>query len=486
MKKHNEQNKNLPSLTGKLPPQAIDLEEAVLGAIILEKEAITMVGSILNPNLFYKEAHKVIYEAIQRLYSDSRPIDLLTVTNELRKMGKLEIAGGAFYIAELTSKVSSSAHIEEHCRILQQQYMKRESIAFGAELMRLSFDDTTDTFDIIEKGTEYTLKMTGMVDNGRMVTVKSAMMEFLEGLGRNMNRKEGELAGITSGINAVDRITGGWKHPDLIVIAARPGQGKTSIAIRCLISAAKIGIPVGIFSLEMSAQQLVARMAAQTYRICSVQDLKNGNISQDKFDYLVRKADLVANLPIQMDDTAGIYISQMRAKAHVMVRRQGVKMIVVDYLQLIQAEEGSGNREQQISSIARALKKLAKELEVPIIALAQLSRAVETRGGDRRPQLSDIRESGQIEADADVIAFLYRPEYYGIMQDEAGNSLAGVAELIFAKHRDGPLDSAVMRFLGHFTDFEDISSFEPITPQNEIGYTSPKNFRNDGTNDFAF
>jgi replicative DNA helicase len=470
---------------GKIPPQAIELEEAVLGAIMLEKTAITLVGALLKPDIFYKEQNRLVYQAIVELDKKSDPIDLLTVTDMLRKMGLLDLAGGPIYVTELTSGVSSSANIEYHTRLLQEAWMKRESIRFAQKLLQTSFDDTSDPFDIVDLGTQYVLDMTSSLDNGKTVEFKPAVMEYLEELGIKMNMK-GEVTGIPSGIKAVDKAFGGWQNQDLIIIAARVAMGKTSFVTRSLISAAKAGFPVAMFSLEMSNKQLIDRILGQELRIVGASRLKKGDIREYEFNAIIQRANDIYNLPIYIDDTAGIRLSEIRAKAYNLVRTKGVKMIAIDYLQLVTADD-KGIREQEISSISRGLKKLAKELNVPIIALSQLSRAVETRGGDKRPQLSDLRESGAIEQDADIVCFLYRPEYYNIMVDADGNSTEGIAELIPAKNRNGGNDPILMKWIGQYTDFQDLPETDGTEPFNpEIFDTGYANRFNSDTDNLKF
>lgn len=460
---------------GKLPPQETDLEEAVLGAIMLEKHAMTLVGALLKPHIFYKDANKLIYEAIQELDHKSDPIDLLTVTNMLKKQGKLEEAGGAYYITQLTSGVSSSANIEYHTRLLQEAWMKRESIRFAQDLIQIGFDSTSDPFDIIDIGTKYVLDMTSQLDNGKTTELRPAIRTYIEELAVKMNI-EGDITGAPCGILSIDRVTGGWQNTDLVIVAARPAMGKTAFVLRSAISSAKAGFPVALFSLEMSRSQLIDRIVGQELRIAGASDLKRGRISQTQYESIIARIQSIYELPIFIDDTPGIRLSEIRAKCYSLVRNKGVKKIIIDYLQLVTADD-SGNREQQISSISRGVKKIAKELNVPIILLSQLSRAVETRGGDKRPQLSDLRESGAIEQDADMVAFLYRPEYYNIMEDEEGRSTAGLAEFIIAKNRAGAIDTLLMEFIGKYTDFQDLKDDPFPTPVqnseiNDISYAN--------------
>ncbi|MGY6523098.1 MAG: replicative DNA helicase [Mongoliitalea sp.] len=454
---------------GKLPPQALDLEEAVLGALMLEKEALTNVVDLLKTESFYKEAHKVIYQAILDLFSESQPIDMLTVTNQLRKTGKLELAGGAFFITELTSRVSSAANIEYHARIIMEQSMKREMISIASEIQRDAYEDTTDVFELLDKMEQSLFEISEKNIRKNYSDMRSIMKEAILELEAKKGQKDG-LTGVPSGFTALDRVTSGWQKSDLVIIAARPAMGKTAFVLSVLRNAAvDHERPVAIFSLEMSSIQLVNRLISSEAELDS-EKIKKGTLAEYEWQQLVHKTGKLSKAPLFVDDTPALSILELRAKCRKLKAQHDIQLIVIDYLQLMSGDSksggGGGNREQEIASISRGLKKLAKELSVPVIALSQLSRAVETRGGDKRPQLSDLRESGAIEQDADMVMFLYRPEYYGITEDEDGHSTMGVGEVIIAKHRNGSLENVKLRFIGKYTKFTDLEMNVPYKPQD--------------------
>ncbi|MGY6559987.1 MAG: replicative DNA helicase [Nitritalea sp.] len=457
-----------PVPTGKIPPQAVELEEAVLGALMLEKDALTEVVDILKPESFYKDAHKAIYSAILDLFTESSPIDLLTVTNQLRKSGQLEIAGGAFKVAELTSKVSSAANIEYHARIITEQAMKREMISIASEIQRDAFEETTDVFELLDKMEQSLFEISEKNIRKNYSDMRSIMKEAILELEAKKGQKDG-LTGVPSGFTALDRVTSGWQKSDLVIIAARPAMGKTAFVLSTLRNAAvDHNRPVVIFSLEMSSVQLVNRLISAEAELDS-EKIKKGTLADYEWEQLVHKTSKLAKAPLFVDDTPALSVLELRAKCRKLKAQHDIQMIVIDYLQLMSGDSknSGGNREQEIASISRALKKIAKELSVPVIALSQLSRAVETRGGDKRPQLSDLRESGAIEQDADMVMFLYRPEYYGITEDE-GMSTAGVGEVIIAKHRNGSLDTVKLRFIGKYTKFADLDLNVPYQPSEAL------------------
>ncbi|MEX2594191.1 MAG: replicative DNA helicase [Anditalea sp.] len=455
---------------GKLPPQAIDLEEAVLGALMLEKDALTAVVDILTAESFYKDSHKEIYQAILDLFNASEPIDLLTVTNQLRRNGKLEIAGGAYFITELTSRVSSAANIEYHARIITEQSMKREMIQIASEIQRDAYEDTTDVFELLDKMEQSLFEISENNIRKNYADMRSIMREAITELESKKGQKDG-LTGVPSGFTALDRVTSGWQKSDLVIIAARPAMGKTAFVLSVLRNAAvDHNRPVAIFSLEMSSIQLVNRLISSEAELDS-EKIKKGNLADYEWEQLIHKTSKLSSAPLFVDDTPALSILELRAKCRRLKAQSDIQLIVVDYLQLMSGDSKGnmgGNREQEISSISRALKKIAKELSVPVIALSQLSRAVETRGGDKRPQLSDLRESGAIEQDADIVMFLYRPEYYGITEDEEGHSTAGLGEVIIAKHRNGSLQNVKLRFIGKYTKFTDIEMNVPYQPQEAL------------------
>jgi replicative DNA helicase len=452
---------DLSTQLGKVPPQALELEEAVLGALMLEKDALSQVIEILKPEIFYKDAHREIYAAIKDLFENSEPVDILTVTNKLRKNGKLEFVGGAYYIAGLTSRVNSSANIEYHSRLITEMAIKRELIRISSEIQRDAFEDSTDVFELLDKAEQSLFDVSETNIRKNFDNMRSLMNDAIKELEFKKNQKDG-LTGIPSGFTALDRITSGWQKSDLVIIAARPGMGKTALVLSALRNAAvEFDRPVAIFSLEMSAVQLVNRLISAEAEL-EGDKIKKGNLEDYEWEQLVYKTSKLTEAPIFIDDTPALSILELRAKARRLVSQHQVQLIVVDYLQLMTGDRSkgasTGNREQEIASISRALKNIAKELSVPVIAISQLSRAVETRGGDKRPLLSDLRESGSIEQDADMVLFLYRPEYYGITEDESGISTKGLGEVSIAKHRNGSTGTVNLKFIGHLTKFVDLDS----------------------------
>jgi len=443
---------------GKLPPQAPDLEEAVLGALMIEKDALTSVVDVLKPQSFYKDAHREIYQVILDLFSDSQPVDLLTVTQRLRSSGKLEMAGGPFYVATLTERVNSAANIEFHARIIAEQAIKRELIGVASEILRDGYEDTTDALQLLDKAQQHLFNVSESNIRKSVADMRSLMQQAIKELEAKKDHKDG-LTGVPSGFTALDRVTSGWQKSDLVIIAARPAMGKTAFVLSALRNAAvEFNMPAAIFSLEMSAVQLVNRLISAEAELES-EKIKKGNLAAYEWEQLHVRIRRLEAAPIFIDDTPGLSILELRAKCRRLKQQHDIQLIIIDYLQLMSGDlsnrGGGGNREQEIASISRALKNIAKELNVPVIALSQLSRAVETRGGDKKPQLSDLRESGSIEQDADMVMFLYRPEYYGITEDEEGNPTAGIGEVIIAKHRNGSLDTVGLKFIGKYTKFMD-------------------------------
>ncbi len=481
-------SQDLGASLGKVPPQAVDLEEAVLGALMLEKDALTNVIDILKPDTFYKDNHKEIYASIVDLFNNSEPVDLLTVTNHLRKKGKLEFVGGAYYITELTSRVNSAAHIEYHSRIIIEKAIKRELIRVASEIHKEAYEDTVDVFALLDKTEQALFDVSEINIRKNYADMRSIMHEAILELEIKKQQADG-LTGIPTGFTALDRVTSGWQKSDLVIIAARPGMGKTAFIVSAMRNAAvDFNKAVAIFSLEMSSIQLVNRLISAEAELES-DKIKKGNLEDYEWEQLIHKTAKLSDAPIFIDDTPALTILELRAKARKLVAQHGVELIIIDYLQLMSGDNsrgggGQGNREQEIAAISRSLKNIAKELNIPIIALSQLSRAVEVRGGDKRPQLSDLRESGSIEQDADMVLFLYRPEYYGITADEDGNSVQGVGEVIIAKHRNGSLDTSKLKFIGKFTKFCDLDSGSQYG-----GFPSGDNFEgqfNQETNTITF
>lgn len=456
----NTQSLHLANQLGKVPPQVIELEEAVLGALMIEKDALNDVIDILKPNSFYKPAHQEIYQAIFELFSESQPVDMLTVTQQLRKMAKLEMVGGPSYIMKLTSLVNSAANIEYHARIITEQAIKRDLIAISSEIQKEAFEDSSDVFTLLDKAEQALFDISESNIRKNYADMRSIMQEAIRELEARRDQKDG-LTGVPTGLTALDRVTAGWQKSDLIILAARPAMGKTAFSLSVLRNAAiDFGKGVAFFSLEMSAVQLTNRLISAEAELES-EKIKKGQLADWEWEKLYAKIGAIAEAPIFIDDTPAISILELRAKCRRLKAQHDIQMVVIDYLQLMTGNVGKGaggNREQEIASISRALKQLAKELDVPVIALSQLSRAVETRGGDKRPQLSDLRESGSIEQDADMVLFLYRAEYYGITEDAAGNPTAGVGEVMIAKHRNGSLADIPLRFIGKYTKFDNLET----------------------------
>lgn len=445
---------------GKLPPQVIELEEAVLGAMMIDKKGVDDVIDILQPDAFYKEAHKHIFEAIFQLFTDSQPVDLLTVSAQLKKNAKLELAGGDFYLIQLTQKISSSAHIEFHSRIILQKFIQRSLIRISSEIIEESYDETTDVFDLLDKAESKLYEVTQGNIKRSSETAQSLVSQAKKRI-EEIAGKEG-LSGIATGFEKLDKITSGWQPSDLIILAARPGMGKTAFVLSMARNVAiDFGHPVALFSLEMSSVQLITRLISSETGLSS-EKLRTGKLEQFEWEQLSIKVKNLEKAPLFIDDTPSLSIFDLRAKSRRLASQHGIKLIIVDYLQLMTAGgsngKGGGNREQEISTISRNLKALAKELSVPVIALSQLSRAVESRPGHKRPLLSDLRESGAIEQDADIVSFIYRPEYYKLEEwdDDESSPTQGQAEFIIAKHRNGSLENVRLKFIGNLGKFDNL------------------------------
>ena len=447
---------------GKIPPQALELEEAVLGAMLIDKKGVDEVIDILQPDAFYKTSHQLIFEAIYQLFQDSQPIDLLTVSSELRKKGKLEAVGGEFYLVQLSQRVASSAHIEFHARIILQKFIQRSLIKISSEIIESAYKESTDVFDLLDEAESKLYDVTQGNIKKSSETAQNLVLEAKKKI-EEISKRDG-LSGVSTGFEKLDKLTSGWQPSDLIIIAARPGMGKTALTLSMARNIA-VGkqIPVAFFSLEMSSVQLITRLISSETGLSS-EKLRTGKLADHEWQQLNVKVTDLEKAPLFIDDTPSLSIFDLRAKARRLSSQYGIKLIVVDYLQLMTAGASSktGNREQEISTISRNLKALAKELNIPVIALSQLSRAVETRGGTKRPMLSDLRESGAIEQDADIVSFIYRPEYYNIDEwdDDERTPSEGQAEFIVAKHRNGGLDNIRLKFVGHLGKFEDLDSFD--------------------------
>ena len=457
---------------GKVQPQAIPLEEAVLGAILIDKNALPTVLDILQPDSFYVPAHQEIYRGMLQLFEKTHPIDILTMHEELKLLGKLDDIGGSSYLVDLTNKVASSANIEYHARIISQKHIQRELIRVSTQIINDSYDETKDVFELLDDAERNLFDITqqnlnrGYEQIGSLAIKAQKQLELLA-------QKSDSLTGVPTGFTELDRLTSGWQKSDMIIIAARPGMGKTAFTLSIAKNAAlDHNKGVAIFSLEMSSLQLVQRLISMEAEIQS-QQLRNGQLKPHEWQQLHSAVEKLADIPIFIDDTPAINIFELRAKCRRLKMQHDIQLVVIDYLQLMSGnvdQKRSGTREQEISSISRALKGMAKELNIPVIALSQLSRAVETRGGEKRPQLSDLRESGAIEQDADIVSFIYRPEYYDITESE-GASLKGVAEIIVAKHRNGATDTVQLRFIDQYAKFTNADEFD-FSSLKDLNYPS--------------
>ncbi|SMC43260.1 replicative DNA helicase [Moheibacter sediminis] len=470
---------------GKIPPQAVDLEEAVLGAMMIDKKGIDEVIDVLTPQVFYKIAHQTIFAAIQKLFHNTQPIDLLTVSNELRNEGKLDLVGGDYYLVQLTQKVSSSAHIEYHSRVLTEKYIFRRLIEISNNVIEKAYDDTSDVFDLLDFSESQLFEITEGGIKKSFTDSNTLVRQAIDKI-KAMSEKEG-MSGVPSGFERIDKITSGWQESDLVILAARPGMGKTAFILSMARNmAVESQVPVAVFSLEMSSVQLITRMISSETGIDS-EKLRKATLQDHEWKQLYTKVKALEDAPLYIDDTPALSVFDLRAKARRLVSQHGVKLIVIDYLQLMTIGGGksNGNREQEISTISRSLKSIAKELNIPVIALSQLSRAVETRGGSKRPLLSDLRESGAIEQDADIVSFIYRPEYYKleVWDDENATPCAGQAEFIIAKHRNGALDNVRLKFVQNQAKFANLEEDSPFG--GDFEFQSSMNKSNSGNEEIG-
>ena len=456
---------------GHLQPQATDIERVVLGALMIDKDAFSIISEIVRPETFYEPRHQKIYQAIQTLNMQEKPVDIMTVTEQLKRDGVIEEVGGAPYIVELSAHVASSAHIEYHAHILAQKFLARQLISFTGRIQEKAFDETVDVEELMQEaeGNLFEISQKNMrQDYTQIDPVIDQAIEILQKASANT----GGLTGVPTGYNKLDEYTSGWQASDLVIIAGRPAMGKTSFALSLAKNiAVDFREPIAFFSLEMNNVQLVNRLISNTCEVAGNKIL-NGQLTPDEWERIDKNLRKLQGAPIYIDDTPGLSIFELRTKARRLVREKGVKVIMIDYLQLMNANGMRfGNRQEEVSTISRSLKGLAKELNIPVLALSQLSRNVESREGidGKRPQLSDLRESGAIEQDADMVLFVHRPEYYRIFQDEKGNDLRGKAQIIIAKHRKGATGDVLLTFRGEYTRFQDPDdSYVPPTEGGEI------------------
>lgn len=456
---------------GHLQPQALDLEKLVLGALMVDRDAFSMVSETLRPETFYEPRNQKIYHAIQTLNIEEHPVDIATVTEQLKKEGTLEEVGGPMYVLELSHNVVSSANIEYHSKILAQKYLARQLISYASKIETQAFDATIDVDDLMQTAEKDLFDLSQRNIRSDYTQIDPVVKQAVDILTRASANTSG-MTGIPSGFTKLDELTAGWQKGDLAIIAGRPAMGKTSFALSVAKNiAVDYKRPVAFFSLEMNKVQLANRLISNTCEIDGSKIL-NGQLTPDEWERLDRNLSKLQGVPLFIDDTPGLSIFELRTKARRLVREQGVELIMIDYLQLMNANGARfGNRQEEVSTISRSLKGLAMELDVPIIALSQLNRTVENREGreGKRPQLSDLRESGAIEQDADIVLFVHRPEYYRIFEDEHGNDLHGMAQIIIAKHRKGAIDDVLLRFQGQYTRFDNPDSNSPAPPASEGG-----------------
>ncbi|MDB2675648.1 replicative DNA helicase [Flavobacteriales bacterium] len=457
--------KVLSSPDGKLPPQALELEQAVLGALMIDNDALSNSIELLKPESFYQTEHQKVFSAIEDLFNSTQPVDILTVTNLLKQKGELRDVGGAAFVSKLTERVASAANIETHARIIAQKFIQRELIRISSTTIKDAYDDTTDVFDLLNAAEQGLFEISEGNIRKNYDKMSTLIRQALEQIEEIKNKEDG-LSGVPSGFSDLDRVTSGWQKSDLVILAARPGMGKTAFVLSMARNTAvQFKKPVAVFSLEMSSVQLVNRLISSESGI-PAEKLRKGNLEDHEWIQLNQQITSLSEAPLFIDDTPALTVFELRAKCRRLVRNNGVEMVIIDYLQLMHAGNSnkSGNREQEISTISRSLKSIAKELNIPIIALSQLSRAVETRGGDKRPMLSDLRESGAIEQDADIVCFIYRPDYYGFTEwpdTSPGQDpdCQGQGEIIIAKHRNGSLENIRLRFISHLAKFTDLDAF---------------------------
>ncbi|MBR1712015.1 MAG: replicative DNA helicase [Alloprevotella sp.] len=449
---------------GHLQPQEPRMEQAVLGALMVEKDAYYRISDILRPESFYEKRHRLIYTAIRKLNMEERPVDILTVTEQLQRDGQLEEVGGPFYITQLSGAVASSAHIEYHARIIAQKALARELITYTSDIQGKAFDATTDVDELMQEAEGKLFELSQNNVKRDYTSIDPVLVEAMDMLSKAMARPDG-MSGIPSGFHELDKKTAGWQNSDLVILAARPAMGKTAFAMSMAKNiAVDQRIPMALFSLEMANVQLVNRLLANVCEISS-DKLKSGQLAPYELEQLDVRQRVLQGAPLYLDDTPSLSVFELRTKARRLVREHGIRILMIDYLQLMNASGMSYNsRQEEVSTISRSLKGLAKELNIPIIALSQLNRGVEGRttpNGEndavaKRPQLSDLRESGAIEQDADIVVFIHRPEKYNLLQDSHGNDLRGKAEIILGKHRNGETGIVNLRFRGEFARFENL------------------------------
>ncbi len=460
---------------GRVPPQAVEIEQAVLGALLILDDVEYDYASQLKPEIFYNEAHQIIYRAIEALMRENKKVDLYTVSEKLKNNNELELVGGAAYLSRLTYNVGSTAHLDYHIKILIQKYIQRELIKVSADLQNKAFDAGIDVNELLDYAENQIFNLALGSISSEAKPLKDILPGLLQEL-EEISKKEDALTGVPSGYSTIDRVTGGWQKSDLIIVAARPSMGKTAFVVNLARNVAvDYHQPVAFFTLEMPSSQIAMRLLSIEAQISS-NKIRTGKLDDNEWLLIEEKINNLVKAPIIIDDTPQLSIFELRAKARRLKSQFDIQLLIIDYLQLMSyPAEGRMNREQVVSQISRGLKAIAKELNIPVIALSQLNRAVELRGGNKRPQLSDLRESGAIEQDADLVIFLHRPEYYGQYEDAEGNSYEGIAEIIIAKHRNGPTADLQLRYVKEYGKFEEPQegALQQFDETQDIKFTKP-------------
>ncbi len=473
--KTSESLDSINALFGKVPPQEPELERAVLGALLIQTDAVFLVMDILKAECFYEPANQEIFQSILDLGTGHKPVDIMTVAHDLKAKDKLDVIGGEVYLSELTDRLATASHLEFHARIVHQKYVQRELIKSAAEIQKRSYEVGGDVEELINFAESEIFKISEGSIKSETQKINVILEEAITAI-EEAAKNKAQLLGTPSGFSKLDRITSGWQPSDLIIVAARPSMGKTAFVLSMARNmAVDYQKPVAVFSLEMASLQLVNRLISAEVEIRS-DKIRLGELEPYEWQQLESRVKNLDTAPLFIDDTPAISVFELRAKCRRLVRTHGVSAVIIDYLQLMTAGvDMRGNREQEVSTISRSLKALSKELNVPVIALSQLNRSVEARSGDKRPQLSDLRESGAIEQDADMVLFIHRPEYYGMTTDQDGNSLLGLAEIIIAKHRNGATGSVWLKFVKEYAKFMDKPDFDSFEIDDTVKFESKMN-----------
>ncbi|MBN2200735.1 replicative DNA helicase [bacterium] len=438
----------------RVPPQSIEAEKAVLGSVMLDNESIGKAIEMIDPSHFYRTAHQKIFTAALNLYERNEPVDLITLSEELKRQKILDEIGGSYYLTELAESIPSSANVEYHARIVLEKAVLRNMIAEGIAIARDCYEAGRDPFEILDRAEQRIFGLSEKRLTKTFQHIDPIMHETFDKIERFHRERKGVVTGVPTGFTKLDELTSGFQPGELVIVAGRPSMGKTAFCLNVARNAAvEAKVPVAFFSLEMSNQQLAMRLLCAEARV-DAHGVRTGHLADHEWQKLSMCVGNLAEAPIYIDDSSTMGTLELRAKARRLKKEKGVGMVMIDYLQLMQGPRNAESRQQEISSITRSLKALAKEIDLPVIVLSQLSRAVEVRGGERKPLLSDLRESGAIEQDADVVLFIYRSEFYGKAMDDQGQSVEGKAEVIIGKQRNGPVGTVHLSFIKQWAKFE--------------------------------